>query len=290
MSQTLDLHADSDDESVDSQATVVIPDDIFNPISLIDCATLFEPQRDIVRLMGIFKYKGKGITAFYKTSGKSRSAILRDAYLPFYGETDKLIKPNQTNPDIKNKAWKIALKPYCNFSYKILDFFEDFYEFQISASINSTFWNGSSYRSFILSHDFNEETGEFVLLPNPIPSSDNFSEMGCDKNIVMETNQINDFLRGNGARIAEREIEAYLLQRQQQRKEAEEAQRLAEMYALHQAQLEETQSEEKLDRLKTEEGGTRKRKKTRNQKKSKKQKKTNKKRKTRKHMKSKKYK
>ena len=269
MSQILDLgsdsKADSDGESVDSQATIIDDDPPFNPIRLIDCAKLIEPQRDIIRLMGIFEYQGKGITAFYKTSGKSRSAGLKDTYLPFYGETDKLLKPNQINPDIKNKAWKIALKPYCNFSYKILDFFEDFYEFQISASINSTFWNSSHYRGFILSHDFNEDTGEFDLLPEPIPSSDNFSEMGCNRDIVMETNQINDFLRSNRARTAEREIDAYRLQQQQQLQEEDE------------------DDEEKIRNLKREEGGSKKRKKTRKSKKSKKY------RKSRKYRKSKKY-
>jgi hypothetical protein len=276
MSQTLDLSsdskADSDDESVDSQATIIDKNPLFNPIIFIDCAKLIEPHRNIVRLMGIFEYQGKGRTAFYKTSGKSRSAIFRDAYVPFYGETNKLIKPNQVNPDIKNKDWKIALKPYCNFSHKILDFFEDFYEFQISASINSTFWNRSHYRSFILSHDFNEHTGEFIPLPEPIPSSDNFSEMGCNRDIIMETGEINDFLRRCGARIAEREIEAYQLQEQ----EAKEAERLAEMSALHQVQLEE--EKEPPGSLKLDKGGRslKKRRKTRKSKKTKKTKKSKK--------------
>ena len=287
MSQTtLDLNAesDSDDESVDSQATVVIEDNTFNPIRLIDCATLVESGRDILRRMGIFEYQGKGIAAFYQGSGTSGAPALKGTYLPFYGETNKLLKAIDINFTIKSQleTWKTPLKEITKLSRSVLNYFEDFYEVQISASIDSPFWNRLSSRDFILSHEWNKDTREFVPLPEPIPSSGHFSEIYCARRIVMETGEINDFLRGYGARIGEIQIDAYLLrrqrERQQQRQEAEEARRLADMSALHQAELEEN-NEEKRGRLKTEEGGRSLRK----RKKSKKSKKTNKKRKTRKY-------
>ena len=284
MSQTtLDLNADSDSDSdsdkeiVDSQATIIDENPPFNPIRLIDCATLVESGRDILRRTGIFEYQGKGITAFYQSSGTSGSPLLKGTYLPFYGETNKLLKANDINADTQSKAWKLALRPICKFSHKILNYFEDFYELQISASIDSPFWDGTCYRDFVLSHDFNEITGEFVLLPNQIPSSNNFSEMDCARHIEIETGQINDFLRSSGARIGKRQIEVY----QQQRQEAE---RLAEMYALQQQQQQEEDIKEPPGSLKLDKGGKnlKKQKKTKKSKKTNKKMKSNKKRKTRK--------
>jgi|688.fasta_scaffold106670_4 hypothetical protein len=266
----------------DSQATVIIEDDTFNPIRLIDCATLVEPGRRITRRMGIFQYEGKGITAFYQGSGTSGAPALKGTYLPFYGETNKLLKAIDVFLNTQSNPWKISLRNVheIRIDHSVLNYFSRFEDLQISASIDSQFWNGLSYRDFILSHDFNEDTGEFVLLSDPIPHTAHFSEMPCDKHIEMEKGEINDFLRSSGATLGEGIIEEYQLQ---QKKEAE---RLAEMYALHQEQLEEEDIKEPLRGLKIDKGGKslKKRRKTRNQKKSKKLKKR------RKTKKSKKYK
>lgn len=246
MSEKLDLKtaadAESDTESLDSQATVVIEDDTFNPIRLIDCAALIEPGRDIVRRMGIFEYQGKRNTALYQSSGTSGSPLLGGTYVPFYGETNKLLKAIDINPNTQRNDWKMVIKEICKLAHSILNYFEDFYELQISASIDSPFWNRLSCRDFILSREWNEITREFDLLPEPIPHSGHFSEMDCARRIVMETGEINDFLRSNKVKIGERQIEAYRLQQQQQQ------------------QLEEEDNKEKIGRLKTEEGGTNKRK------------------------------
>jgi hypothetical protein len=268
-----DSDQDSDRDSFDSQATVVIEDDIFNPIRLLYSAELIDttpdPKRRINRRMGIFEYEGKGVSAFYQSSGTSGSPLLKDTYLPFYGETKKLLKAIDINPLTQSKAWKIALKPHCNLSYKILNYFEEFYELQISASIDSPFWDRLSYREFVLSHEWNEITGEFELLPSPIPHSGNFSQMDCDTRIEMEKGEINKFLRTSGARIGERQIEAYLLQEQQ---EKEEAQRLSEMYELQQDQFKKEDIKEPPGSLKLDKGGKslKKRKKSKKSKKGKK--------------------
>jgi hypothetical protein len=286
MSQNLDLDLDSDSESVDSQATVVIEDDTFNPIELIDCATLIESGRRITRRMGIFKYEDKGITAFYQSSGTSGASALNGTYVPFYGETNKLLKAVDVFPNTQGKAWKIALRNVheIRIDHSILNYFQHFYELQISASIDSRFWNGLPYRDFILSHEWDEKIGKFVeLLPSPILHSGNFSEMDCASRIEMEKGEINKFLRASGATLGEGQIEAYQLQQEQ---EKEEAHRLAEMYELQQQQQQQEEDiKESPGRLKIEKGGKslkkRKIKKSKNlNKKSNKRKKTNK-RKTR---------
>jgi hypothetical protein len=267
----------SDRESFDSQATVVIEDDAFNPIRLINCATLIEPTRDIVRRMGIFEYEGKGITAFYQSSGTSGSPLLRGTYVPFYGETKKLLKAIDINMNTQSKAWKIALRPHCNFSHKILNYFEEFYELQISASIDSIFWDETHYRDFVLSREWNEITRDFDLLPERIPHSGHFSEMDCARRIEMETGQINEFLRSNKVKISLK-LGELPVKELQQKEEQEGQRRLEEMYALQQQQLEEEDKKEKIGRLKTDAGGkgikTKKQKKYNKQNKSKKQKKT----------------
>ena len=80
-----DPDQNSDRDSFDSQATVVIEDDTFNPITLLYSAELIDPKSRINRRMGIFKYEGKGISAFYQSSGTSGSPLLRGTYVPFYG-------------------------------------------------------------------------------------------------------------------------------------------------------------------------------------------------------------
>ena len=302
MSQNLDL--DSDTESVDSQATVVIEDDTFNPIRLIDCATLIEPNRPRNRRMGIFDYEGKTITAFYQSSGTSGAPALSGTFVPFYGETNKLLKAIDVNPFTQSNPWKIALRNENKImiDHDVLNYFQHFYELQISASIDSSFWNRLSYRDFVLSHEWNEttdelnkKTGEFVSLPEPIPHSGNFSQMGCARRIQMETDELNDFLRRYGARISEGQIESY---RQQQKQEEEEASRLAEMYELHQAQKEEEGIKEtpepgtiKLEEEDPDKGGKRKSRKSKKRRKTRKSKKLNKRksRKSNKRKKSKKY-
>jgi hypothetical protein len=226
MSEKADFDSDSDAESVDSQATVIVEDDTFNPIRLIDCATLIEPDRRINRRMGIFDYEGKGITAFYQSSGTSGASALNGTYVPFYGETNKLLKAIDVFPNTQSNPWKIALrnKNKIMIDHSVLNYFQHFYELQISASIDSSFWNRLSYRDFVLSHEWNE-TGDFVPLPEPIPYSGNFSQMDCARRIKMETGQINDLLRTSGARISEGRIEEYQLQQQQQ----EEGSRVAEV-------------------------------------------------------------
>ena len=265
--------------SQDSQATDIVEDDTFNPIRLVICATLVESGRDILRRMGIFQYEG--VTAFYQGSGTSGAPVLEGTYLPFYGETNKLLKAANVFTGKQSKTWKIALRNEHNIKidYAILDYFSRFEDLQISASIDSHYWNGSSYRNFILSHEWNTDTGEFVPLPEPIPSSNKFSEIDCARRIEMETGEINDFLRSSKARLDEGQIEAYQLQKQA------ETEQIAEMYALHQAQLEEEDIREAPRGLKLEKGGKslKKRRKTRNQKKSKKKRKTRKQRKTRKY-------
>lgn len=273
----------------DSQATVIVEYDI---IRLINCAMLIEVERDIVRRIGIFQYEGKGITAFYQGSGTSGAPALEGTYLPFYGETDKLLKAIDVFLDTQNRPWKIALRNVheINIDHSVLNYFSRFEDLQISASIDSRFWNGSPfYRGFILSRDFNEDTGEFVPLPEPIPHSNIFSGIDCARHIVMETGEINDFLRSSGATLGEGVIEEYQLQQQE---EKEEKAKLDEMYALHQQQLEEEDIREPPGGLKLDKGGKslKKRRKTRNQNKSNKRKKTNKRKKSKKSKKFKKSK
>ena len=245
----------------DSQATVIVEDDI---IRLINCAMLIEPERDIVRRMGIFQYEGKGITAFYQGSGTSGAPALEGTYLPFYGETDKLLKAIDVFLDTQNKPWKIALRNVheINIDHSVLNYFSRFEDLQISASIVSRYWNGSPrYKDFILSRSFNEDTGEFVPLPEPIPTSNKFSEIDCARHIVMETGEINDFLRSSGATLGEKVIKEYQL--------------LKEMYDLYQDQLEEEGIKEPPGTKKLDKGGKslKKRRKTNKRKKSKKSKK-----------------
>jgi hypothetical protein len=264
------MSQDSDTESVDSQATVVIEDDTFNPIRLINCATLIESERGINRRMGIFQYEGKGITAFYQSSGTSGAPALNGTYVPFYGETNKLLKAIDVFPNTQNNPWKIALRNENKImiDHTVLNYFQHFYELQISASIDSSFWNRLSYRDFVLSHEWNEttnelneKTGDFVPLSDPIPYSGNFSQMDCARHIEMEKGEINKFLRTWGARLGEGRIEAYQLQQQQQESEAA---RLAEMYELYKDQLEEEGIKEPPGGLKLDKGGKslKKRKKT----------------------------
>lgn len=221
--------------SQDSQATDIVEDDMFNPIRLIVCATLIERIRRINRRMGIFSYEGKGNTAFYQGSGTSGAPALKGTYLPFYGETNKLLKAVDVFPSQQSKDWKISLRNDHNIKidHAVLDYFRRFEDLQISASINSSFWNGLSYRVFILSHEWNETTGEFVPFPNgqTIPYSNNFSEMDCVKRLEMERGQINDFLRASGARIGEGQIEAYLeLQQENQQQENQQQEKRQREY------------------------------------------------------------
>jgi hypothetical protein len=241
--------------------------------------------RRITRRIGIFEYEGKPITAFYQSSGTSGASALNGTYVPFYGETNKLLKAIDVFPNTQSNPWKIALRNENEImiDHSVLNYFQHFYELQISASIDSSFWNRLSYRDFVLSHEWNEATDDFFPLPQSIPYSDNFSQMDCARRIETETGQINDLLRGNGARISEGRIEAFRLQ---QKQEEEEAAKLADMYELYQDQLEEEGIKESPGTLKLNKGGksSKKRKKS---KKSKnlnkgKSKKSNKRKKTRK--------
>ena len=207
----------SDNESdADSNATQPYDEEFipYSPITFVECALAHLEDEDD-RIIILFDYVGHPRTAFYASSGTSMNSGLKGTYFPFYGETNKLLKASDViEPDHPREGWKKILIKKLNFlklkkNFSFFNYFKDFFELQISASIDSNFWmiNYPKIRSFVLSHSFNQETGNFDLEPpdRHIGTTDTYRPdfLGRDKciRLKMATGQINKFLEDQGVEI-----------------------------------------------------------------------------------------
>jgi hypothetical protein len=186
----------------------------YSPIKFVECA-VGHLEDDADRIIIIFDYIGHPRSAFYASSGTSMNSGLKGTYFPFYGETNKLLKASDVNqPDDPREDWKKILIKKLFFlklkkGFSFFSYFKNFFELQISASIDSKFWMIShpELRSFVLSHSFNTETGNFDLEPvdRHIGTTDTYRPdfLGRDKciRLKMETGQINNFLKDQGVEI-----------------------------------------------------------------------------------------
>jgi hypothetical protein len=187
---------------------------LYSPITFVECAVgHLEDETD--RIIIIFDYIGHPRSAFYASSGTSMNSGLKGTYFPFYGETNKLLKASDViEPDHPREGWKKILIKKLNFlklkkGFSFFNYFKDFFELQISASIDSKFWMISypEIRSFVLSHSFNQETGNFDLEPvdRHIGTTDAYRPdfLGRDKcmRLRMATGQINKFLEDQGVKV-----------------------------------------------------------------------------------------
>jgi hypothetical protein len=209
----------SDNESdTGSNATQPYDDEfiLYSPISYVECAVAhLEGEAD--RIIILFDYVGHPRSAFYASSGTSMNSGLKGTYLPFYGETNKFLKASDVRqPNDPREGWKKILIEHPDIKklklkkdFSFFKYFKDFFELQISASIDSKFWKIAfpEMRSFVLSHSFNEETGTFVSEPldRHIGTTDTYrpdllGTGGCFR-LKMETGDINNFLKDQGVEV-----------------------------------------------------------------------------------------
>ena len=198
---------DDDAESVDSQATVVIEDNTYNPITYIDCAMVEDCKLNIHRKIIILQFDGKSPTAMYQSSGTSNKFnTLAGTYLPFYGMNVKFLKAIDVDPRSHRCKWKREFNSIIPYDDSIMDYFLNFYELQISAFLGSPFWTTENYMGFanrILSHEYDEVTNTFAYSKKGrIPSDNsNLTPLGdriCVKHFdANDEKSINAFLISN---------------------------------------------------------------------------------------------
>lgn len=228
---SLNLYPDTIDQNVVRET--IVDEDVPNigPIRFIDCAFLLERNKNenriVKRRMLIFQYENFTPCAFFQSTGTSniQSKSFSGTYFPFYGENKNGLIKSSEFLSFSLKPWQRIFKQK-GLSIQFLKYFTYFYEFKISALIGSYYWNeivSPETKQFILSHqwtvtkeetteidEFGEEAvvdeiGEFIVSdPLPITSTNIFDTMfskRCSTELTMETDQINDFLSGNGVRL-----------------------------------------------------------------------------------------
>jgi len=231
---SLNLYPDTiDTNDTNLVRETIVDEDVPNigPIRFIDCALLLERNKNddriVKRRMLIFQYENFTPCAFFQSTGTSniQSKSFSGTYFPFYGENKNGLIKSSEFFSFSLKPWQRIFKQK-GLSIQFLKYFTYFYEFKISALIGSYYWNeivSPGTKQFILSHqwtvtkeeskeldEFGEEAvvdeiGEFVVSdPLPITSTNIFETMfskRCSTELTMETEQINDFLSGNGVRL-----------------------------------------------------------------------------------------
>jgi len=160
--------------SQDEERTEVL--ETYDPIKVIDCATMIDPKNHAKRRIALFQFENEPITAFYQSTGSSSSSrisnLLAGTYFPFYGETKKLLKAMDVYRQTINQSWKKKINEMidiCKFSKSVLNYFNNYFELQISASIDSQYWQQPQLkkcRSFILHNNYDPIVDDFSPTPS----------------------------------------------------------------------------------------------------------------------------